>query len=84
MRFCKKKDLVAVTRQAGLSPFSCVLLTLLWNLTSLEKNFCKNLYNNVIKIYNPRTVVLIIVQKQYIQNKSLSFKINNYFIVHSV
>lgn len=33
-----KEDLVALTRQAGFSPFSCVLLTLLWNLTSLEKN----------------------------------------------
>lgn len=35
--FLQKKAWLLFTRQAGLSPFYCVLLTLLWNLTSLKK-----------------------------------------------
>lgn len=43
------------------------------------KTFCKNLYITVIKIFIiPENVVLNPVQKQYIQNKSLSFKVTSF------
>lgn len=64
----------------GLSFPYHVLLTLLWKLTSRMKTFCKNLYNTVIKIFIiPENVVLNLVQKQYIQNKSLSLKVTTQF-----
>lgn len=64
------------------SPIYYVLLTLLWKLTSLIKTFCKNLYDTVIKIFIiPENVVLNLVQKQYIQNKSLSFKVTTVWFI---
>ena len=64
--------------QKILSPLYYVLLTLLWKL-AWYKHFCKNLYITVIKIFIiPENVVLNLVQKQYIQNKSLSFKVTSF------
>jgi hypothetical protein len=60
------------------SPLLCSLNTFVE--ISLIQTFCKNLYNTVIKIFIiPENVVLNLVQKQYIQNKDLSFKVTMQF-----